>query len=100
MVARWYWWLRPGPAAVPGNHIEQYRNGVMIAGTDRRSDRHFGPTTANGQQEATCPTSATAIISNAYQVLYEEAHEHDPIKWITDLDTGKTIELPQPAVAA
>lgn len=35
-----------------------------------------------------------AIISNAYQVLYEEAHEHDPIKWITDLDTMLTTTLP------
>lgn len=30
-----------------------------------------------------------AIISNAYQVLYEWVHEHDPIQWVTDLDTGK-----------
>jgi hypothetical protein len=34
------------------------------------------------------------IISNSYQVLYEQTHEHDPINWITDLDTGKTIQLP------
>lgn len=30
-----------------------------------------------------------AIISNAYQVLYEWVHEHDPVEWVTDLETGK-----------
>jgi len=34
------------------------------------------------------------IVANSYQVLYEQTHEHDPIQWITDLDTGKFIELP------
>lgn len=29
------------------------------------------------------------IIANAYQVLYETVHEHDPINWVTDLDTGQ-----------
>lgn len=33
------------------------------------------------------------ILSNAYQVLYEEAAEHDPIKWITNLDTDEMTEL-------
>lgn len=35
-----------------------------------------------------------AIISNAYQVLYETVHEHDPIQWVTDLDTQQFITLP------
>lgn len=41
-----------------------------------------GDTVALNQREL-------AIISNAYQVLYEWVHEHDPIQYVTDLDTGK-----------
>lgn len=35
-----------------------------------------------------------AIISNSYQVLYETLNEHDPVKWLTNLDTMQYLELP------
>ncbi len=35
-----------------------------------------------------------AIISNAYQVLYETVHEHDPIQWVTNLDTNEFTTFP------
>lgn len=48
----------------------------LLEGTDDMNDRE------------------TRIISNSYQVLYEEAYEHDPIKWVTNVDTGEWIEIP------
>lgn len=99
-VARWYWQTYAWSSGVwvPGNHIEQYLNGVTIAGTgsvdlDRALPADYGQWTVGGGNMALTQREL-AIISNAYQVLYEEAHEHDPIKWITDLDTMLTTTLP------
>lgn len=96
-VARWFWQTYAWSSGVwaPGNHIEQYLNGVNLAGgnvdLDRALTTDYGQWTvgANDMNE-----QEHRVLYNAYQVLYEEAHEHDPIKWVTDLDTGQFIELP------
>lgn len=98
-VAKWFWQTYAWSSGVwvPGNHIEQYRNGVTIGGTsqidlDRALVPDFGQWVVGGTDMF--EERDRRIISNAYQVLYEEAYEHDPIKWVTNVDTGTWVEIP------
>jgi len=97
-VAAWFWQTYAWSSGVwvPGNHIEQYLNHVDLAGgtldLDRALPADYGQWTVGGTVALT--QKEMAIVSNAYQVLYEWTHEHDPIKWITNLDTMQLMELP------
>lgn len=97
-VAAWYWqtFAWSGGVWVPGNHLEQYRNTVTLAGGTLDLDRAVP--TDYGQwrvgDSAMLTEKQNRILSNAYQVEYEWTHEHDPIKWVTNIDTGEYIELP------
>jgi len=96
-VASWFWQTYAWSSGVwvPGNHIEQYQNQVSMAGgildLDRAHPSDYGQWKVGGDD---LNERELRIISNSYQVLYEEAYEHDPIKWITHVDTGQWMELP------
>lgn len=98
-VAKWFWqtYAWSNGVWVPGNHIEQYKNRVTIGGTgsvdlNRAHGSDYGQWVVGGTDMF--EERDRRIISNAYQVLYEEAYEHDPIKWVTNVDTGQFIEIP------
>jgi hypothetical protein len=96
-VATWFWQTYAWSSGVwvPGNHIEQYLNDTLVAGAKLDLDRSipvdYGQWILGGNA---VNERELRIISNSYQVLYEEAYEHDPIKWVTNLDTGQWIEIP------
>lgn len=98
-VAAWFWqtYAWSGGVWVPGNHIEQYRNTVTLAGGTLDLDRAL-PTDYGqwriGDSAMALTDKQNRILSNAYQVEYEWTHEHDPIRWVTNIDTGEYIELP------
>lgn len=91
--AVWYWqtygWS--GGRWSPHNHIEQYRNGVSLAGAvldlDRALTSDFGQWTIGDEDVA----SREEI--NADQYLYEIVREQDEIKYITGPD-GRQMRLP------
>lgn len=100
-VAAWYWQTYAWSSGIwiAGNHIEQYLNGVTVAGgtldLDRALPSDYGQWNVGGGDMLT--QREQAILSNAYQVLYEQTHEHDPIRFITDLDhleLGASATLP------
>lgn len=97
-VAKWFWQTYAWSSGVwvPGNHIEQYQNGVTIGGIgsidlDRALTSDYGQWKVG---DMALTQREEWILSNAYQVQYEWTNEHDPIKFIFDLNTGQHIELP------
>jgi len=95
-VAEWFWQTYAWSSGiwVPGNHIEQYHNGVSLAGADVDLDRaltgDFGQWTVNGADDMT--PQEHAWLYNTAQIIYALAALWLEVD-VVNAETGKHYML-------
>ena len=99
-VASWFWQTYAWSSGVwvPGNHLEQYRNSVILAGINLDLDRalatDFGQWTTTGDDMT---PEQNRLLKNAETYSWKESAGEDPITGILD-NNGNLIKPGMPNV--